>query len=196
MKKIILTLILSLPLTLAAQTNERKWGFAFGAGLMSDKGLLGFGIDLPVDDGYAGVDFGIDTSGLILALNYKHTVYSMPSGKEWFEKCFFIWDCNTKVLVGASIKSFSGQTVWLRHDDPDEGEYEVGPKYGVGVSAGFRNEFKSGWFSDVDVTYRTKISKPTVKFVGGVSQDDDYDDLTATDIGLGIGVTLGYRFTP
>ncbi len=180
---------------LATSSSWAQIGMSGGLGIMSDKGIVGAGIDYRFENqSLVQADLGADVAGPLMGVMYKHPIYSQSSGTKWYEKCLFTFDCETLFYLGAGLKSFSPHEAILRKGEADEAEYKVAQKFAAGLTFTIRDEYRNNFFFDVDISYRTRLTNPDITPKRGVQKTGDEDKIRDFDNVVGVGLILGYRF--
>ena len=169
-----------------------KNAVAVGLGIRSDKGVLGAGYDRKISDtNLVYLSVGLDPGELIGA-GFRQRISAWQSGEKWFQKCFSLFACEKQVLIGVGIKYINGTSFYRRLREVGEGLYWNGPKWMAGAAIVLRNNYKNRVFSDVEISYRHKLTEPDINLLSGQEAAEDKDAVRSWDNGIGIGISIGY----
>lgn len=166
-----------------------------GFGAFGTRGLFGVSGDyfLTPHQAISG-SLAVDFVGSGGSLGYKlFSAKGNDSGTFW-DKCLFLFTCDSHYYGGVSVKYAANTTVTYSVDEVDERSYETGKKWLGLIVAGFRDQFTNRLTLDIEISYSHVLSRDSIKQTSGVENPEDIDDIESMLKGVGIGFALGYNF--
>lgn len=166
-------------------------------GVMSPTGLLGLSQDYTVTEHHslvAGV--GLDPAGALLSLGYRYHDHLLKQHKTetFLDKCFFLFECESRPFVGMHFTRASGGTWTITNEADEERAFEVSGVSLLNGEFGFQTAFRSGIVTSLSFNYRTPLEKAKVRLRSGVAEVDDESSIRNWYQGLGITFGLGYTY--
>lgn len=166
-----------------------------GVGVFGSRGILGFSAERFFSENHAAnLAFGLDLVGATTSFGYRYfgDKLSKQSPPAFFEKCFFIFECDIHFYIGPSLQ-YAGVSTLKITEGTNEREYKTDPKWFGLISVGSRYVFKNKMTFDMEISYRSIITGGQATQTSGLSHDDQKSiELGYRAVGVNIG--LGYLF--
>lgn len=191
-KIILATLLISVSLS-ASAFQEADVNVSTGVGLFGSRGVLGVSVDKFLAPNHAvAVGFGFDFIGATSFLGYKYFSDGIHSSNNFWDKCFFVFECTNYYYAGGGIQYASGTHSKVTEDDVIR-EYDTQSKWlGLAV-VGARSVFKNNLTLDAEISYRSIMTGGrSTQTAGPVGDDTKW--LESGYRSLGFGIALGYAF--
>lgn len=190
------TLILSLLFFCSVSSfgfQEKDLNISGGVGIYGSRGLIGFSADKFLTQNHAlSFAVGIDFVGATSTLGYKYFGEKINSSGTIWDKCFFIFECDSHAYIGPSLQYAGGSTLKIT-ENSNVREYKIDPKWLGLISVGVRNVFKSNVTIDAEISYRSIITGGTATQTVGLAADDT-KSIGQGYRAVGINVGIGYLF--
>lgn len=166
-----------------------------GFGLHGSRGIIGISGERFFSENHAvALSTGLDLIGVTGGVGYRYFTQSLGgmTTTSQFEKCFFIFDCDTYLYAGPSLQYAAATTLKIS-DTASERVYKIEPKWLGLASFGSRFVFKGDMSFDLEVSYRSIfLGGRAVQTAGPANDDQQSIETGFKTFGLNIG--LGYVF--
>ena len=177
----------------ALAIEENDVNFNGGVGYAGSRGVVGFSVDRFYTPNHAlSVAFGADFVGATSTVGYKYfTEKTNNSGTVW-DKCLFIFDCDTHAYFGGSAQYAGKTTLKVSENGVEQRAYDIDPKWLAIASMGLRTVYKSNMTLDLELSYRSIFAGGKSMQTYGAPVEDEY-----TEVGfrtLGANAAIGYMF--
>jgi len=164
-----------------------------GFGVFGSRGIFGVSGEYFLSENNAvSLVLGLDFVGATSAIGYKYFSKKLNNGSSVFDKCFFIFECDSHIYLGPSLQYAGGSTLKII-EGTNEREYKIDPKWLGLVSVGFRDVYKNNITLDVEISYRGIISGGKAEQTYG-ALNNDRKSIEMGYRSLGINVGVGYLF--
>ena len=193
MKKLLLTLSIVFFALQSQAFQEGNTNLLGGVGVFGSRGLIGFSVDRFFTESHAlTVAFGVDITGAGTMVGYKYFSEKTNNSKTVWDKCFFIFDCDSHFYAGGGAQYANATTIKISESGAER-EYKTDPKlFGIAM-IGFRDIYKSGFSMDFELSYRSIFTGGATQQTAGLTANDQ----KALELGyrsLGFGFAVGYLF--
>lgn len=166
-------------------------------GVKSPTGMLGVSQELALTPHHSLVgNLGLDISGPLLSLGYRYydQILERHKTKTFLDKCFFVFSCESRPLVGVQISRSFGGRLAFDGNSKDQRDYDIGPSTLINGEFGVQTIFSSGIVSTLAFGYRTPLDQSSVELKSGSRQASDESTIRHWNQGLGFSVGLGYTY--
>lgn len=193
MKKIILLIACSLISISSYAIQDGGININGGVGVFGSRGMIGVSGEKFLTQNHAlSIAFGVDFVGATSLIGYKYFSGKINNSNSIWDKCFFVFECDSHLYVGPSIQYAGSSTIKIT-DGADIREYQLDPKWFGLLSFGFRNVFKNNITFDTEISYRSIFSGgKSVQTSGGAGDDTHSIELGYRNWGFNLGI--GYLF--
>jgi hypothetical protein len=168
-----------------------------GVGFSGTKGLIGFGLDYHLNQHDAlSLTVAADLNGGFVGTTYKYFDKKMDKHVTgtFFDKCLFLFDCDTYPYLEAGAQYFSNTNRTITSDTTGTRVFEMDSKLLALAGFGTRHVFKNKMYWDFSISYRTLITGGETRLTSGVEQANDRTLMYIGNNILGVGMTVGYQF--
>lgn len=166
-----------------------------GVGYAGTRGILGFSGDYfftPHQSIFAA--FSADIIGGVQTVGYRLTSDATNSNTTIWEKCLFVFECDTHAYVAAGLQHVFRTTAQITSDNVTR-SYAIDEKWLGIIGVGTRTVFPNGFLIDGEITARSLFHGGEIRQTDGPAESESsHDLLTLGYHSLGIGIALGYSF--
>lgn len=188
---VIISIIFFSLSSFALQENDTNVNGGFGA--FGTRGALGFSVDKFLNQNHAmSFAVGLDFVGATSAIGYKYFGDVTKNSNTIWNKCFFLFKCDTHPYIGSSLQYASGSTILISESGNDR-EYETDAKWLGIINIGLLHIFESNFTMDLELSYRSILTGGSSRQIAGNSANDT----KTIEMGyraVGINVGIGYLF--
>ncbi len=164
-----------------------------GFGVHGNRGLLGFSADKFLSQNHAlSFAVGIDFVGATSSAGYKYFTDKIAKSNSIWDKCFFIFECDSFFYIGPSVQYAGGSRLKVT-EGSDEREYNIDPKWLGLIGVGVRSVFKNNFTLDAEISYRSIFAGGDATQTSGLMADDT-EAIESGFRAAGINVGIGYVF--
>ncbi len=192
MKNILIALLFFYSLS-SFGTQDKDTNINAGFGVFGSRGIFGISVDKFYTRNHAiSVAFGADFVGATTTVGYKYFGEKINNSNTVWDKCFFLFECDSRFYIGPSLQYANGSALKIR-EGSSEREYKLDPKWLGLISVGSRDVLKNNMTFDFEISYRSIITGGKASQTAGLGADDT----KAIEMGyraIGINVGVGYLF--
>lgn len=173
--------------------QEKDTNVNGGFGAFGTRGVLGVSIDKFFNQNHAiSYAVGLDFVGATSAIGYKYFGDVTKNSNTIWNKCLFLFKCDTHPYIGSSLQYAGGSTILISESDNDR-EYKTDPKWLGIINLGLRHVFESNLTMDLELSYRSIITGGAATQIAGTSANDKKTiEMGYRTVGINIGI--GYLF--
>jgi len=192
MKNILLLFLFFYSLSSFA-IQENALNINGGLGVFGSRGVFGISADKFLTQNHAlSFAVGLDFVGATSAIGYKYFSEKTNNSNTIWDKCFFLFECDSHAYIGPSLQYANGSTLKITQGT-NEREYKIDPKWLGLISVGFRDIFKNNMTLDAEISYRSIITGgKATQTVGTVADDTKSIEMGYRAVGINVGI--GYLF--
>lgn len=194
MKK-FLVIFLMICISLSAfAIQERDININAGAGYAGSRGFLGVSLERFFTPNHAlSAAIGADLIGMSSHIGYKYFTGNTRTTNSIWDKCFFIFDCDSHFYMGGGLQYAGKTTMTVLENGVDIRKYETDSKWLGMANIGIRDVYKSNITVDWELSYRSIFAGgESIQTLGAPGNDQDFLELGYKTIG--VSIALGYLF--
>ncbi len=193
MKNLILIFSIMMISVSALALQDKDINLQGGVGVFGSRGIVGFSVDRFYSPHDAiSIAFGVDFVGATTTVGYKYFGDKFNTSGTFWDKCLFLFECDSHNYGGLSLQYASKTTMTLT-ENQQQRIYELDPKWFGLASVGIRDVFKNHITLDTELSYRYILSGGKSVQTSGLAADDR----TLIEMGyrtVGFNIALGYLF--